>query len=167
LIRNKLLATAHGATGPTCLYSKAPSEGPTIHETVVMAIATFCEVNASFKTFALLVCPLVALSVGMIGVSLRSLTTLEAHKLNSVGSVLGVLDVLMNAVQVTVPLYRTFLFNFMMNDEDAAMTGDPTPEVWLLSSFVHWLAFAFIITCLLVSVGVDKNVTKDREKKTI
>lgn len=137
---------------------------------VVMAIATFCEVHASFNTFALLVCPLVALSVGMIGVSLRSLTTLEAHKLNSVGSVLGVLDVLQNAVQVTVPLYRTFLFNFMVDDEDAAMTGDPTPEVWLLSSFFHWVAFAFIITCLLVqlsSAGIDKNVTKDKEKKTI
>jgi len=136
----------------------------------LMAIATFCEVYASFKTFALLVCPLVALSVGMIGVSLRSLTTLEAHKLNSVGSVLGVLDILMNAVQVTVPLYRTFLFNFMMNDEDAAMPGDPTPEVWLFVSFFHWVAFAFIITCLLVqlpSVGVDKNVAKDAEKKTI
>ena len=134
-----------------------------------MAFATFCEVHASFSTFTLLVCPLVALSIGMIGVSLRSLTTLEAHKLNSVGSVLGVLDVLQNAVQVTVPLYRTFLFNFMMDDEDAAMTGDPSPEVWLMAAFLHWIAFAFIITCLLVqsaSVGNDKNVTKDREKKT-
>ena len=154
-ILKHLLSAAGGERRAACIGS------------VVMAIATFCEVYASFNTFALLVCPLVALSVGMIGVSLRSLTTLEAHKLNSVGSVLGALDVLQNAVQVTVPLYRTFLFNFMMDDEDAAMTGDPTPEVWLLSSFFHWIAFAFIITCLLVSVGVDKNATKDTEKKTI
>ena len=157
-ILKHLLSTAGGERKAACIGS------------VLMAIATFCEVYASFKTFALLVCPLVALSIGMIGVSLRSLTTLEAHKLNSVGSVLGVLDVLMNAVQVTVPLYRTFLFNFMMNDEDAAMPGDPTPEVWLFVIVFHWVAFAFIITCLLVqlpSVGVDKNVAKDAEKKTI
>ena len=135
----------------------------------VMALATFCEVYASFNTFALCVCPLVAVSVGMIGVSLRSLTTLEAHKMNSVGSVLGVLDVLQNAAQVTVPLYRTFLFNFMTDDKHAAMVGDPTPEVWLLSSFFHWAAFAIIITCLLVQLpSVENNESKeDKEKKTI
>jgi hypothetical protein len=136
---------------------------------MIMALATLCEVYASFTIFAVWVCPLVAISVEMISISLQSLTTLEAYKLHSLGSVLAALDVLQNAVSVTVPFYRTFLFNFMANDMEAAMTGDPTPEVWLLSSFFHWVAFAIIVTCLLLwqkDVETDGKAN-DTEKKIV
>ncbi len=117
---------------------------------IAVALATLCEVFASFNVFALFVCPLIAASVGMIGVSLRSLTTLEAHK-DSLGSVLAALDVLSNTLSVTVPFYRTFLFKAIADDDDdAAMIGDPTPERWLMSSFIHWAGFAAVVTCLLL-----------------
>jgi hypothetical protein len=128
-----------------------------------------CEVYASFNTFAVCVCPLIAASVGMVSVSLRSLTTLEAHK-DSLGSVLAALDVLSNAVSVTVPFYRTFLFNAIAdNDDDAAMVGDPTPERWLLSSFTHWTVFAIIVTCLLMwpSSSVRKKEVEGAKKKVV
>jgi len=126
---------------------------------IAVALATLCEVYASFNVFALFVCPLIAASVGMIGVSLRSLTTLEAHK-DSLGSVLAALDVLSNALSVTVPFYRTFLFKAIAdNDGDAAMIGDPSPERWLMSSFIHWAAFAVIVTCLLLrSLSPPKKI---------
>ena len=103
----------------------------------------------------------------MISVSLRSLTTLEAHK-DSLGSVLAALDVLSNALSVTVPFYRTFLFNVIAdNDDDADMIGDPTPERWLMSSFIHWTVFAIIITCLLLrppssAIKIKVDDTKKR-----
>eukprot|EP00985_Skeletonema_marinoi_P006536 scaffold2818_cov133-Skeletonema_marinoi.AAC.22 len=133
---------------------------------VVMALATLCEVYASFNIFALCVCPLIAASVGMISVSLRSLTTLEAHK-DSLGSVLAALDVLSNALSVTVPFYRTFLFNAIADDDDDAdMIGDPTPERWLMSSFIHWTVFAIIITCLLLRPPSSaKKIKVDDTKK--
>jgi predicted MFS family arabinose efflux permease len=141
----------------------------TVIGAVVMALATLCEVYASFNTFAVCVCPLIAASVGMVSVSLRSLTTLEAHK-DSLGSVLAALDVLSNAVSVTVPFYRTFLFNAIAdNDDDAAMVGDPTPERWLLSSFTHWTVFAIIVTCLLMwpSSSVRKKEVEGAKKKVV
>lgn len=117
---------------------------------ILVALATLCEVYASFNVFALCVCPVVAAAMAMISVSLRSLTTLEAHK-DSLGSVLAALDVLSNALSVTVPFYRTFLFKAIADDDDdAAMIGDPTPQRWLMSSFVHWVLFALIVTCLLL-----------------
>ena len=130
----------------------------------VMALATLCEVYASFNIFAFCVCPLIAISVGMISVSLRSLTTLEAHK-DSLGSVLAALDVLSNAASVTVPFYRTFLFSMLAGDDDeAAIVGDPSPERWLKSSFIHWAAFAIIVSILLRSASIheDKRKLKTR-----
>eukprot|EP00579_Thalassiosira_antarctica_P011200 CAMPEP_0201923134 /NCGR_PEP_ID=MMETSP0903-20130614/10972_1 /ASSEMBLY_ACC=CAM_ASM_000552 /TAXON_ID=420261 /ORGANISM="Thalassiosira antarctica, Strain CCMP982" /LENGTH=399 /DNA_ID=CAMNT_0048460403 /DNA_START=119 /DNA_END=1318 /DNA_ORIENTATION=- len=59
----------------------------------MLAGATLCEVNASFEVFLCLVCPVVAVSVGILGVSLRSLVTQVTPK-ESLGSVLAALDVL-------------------------------------------------------------------------
>ncbi|KAL7527470.1 hypothetical protein ACHAXR_002977 [Thalassiosira sp. AJA248-18] len=67
----------------------------------VLAGATLCEVNANFEVFLCLVCPAVAVSVGMIGVSLRSLVTQVAPQ-ESLGSVLAAMDVLQNAASVTI-----------------------------------------------------------------
>lgn len=150
-----LLSASGGETRAICIGA------------VVMALATLCEIYASFNIFAACVCPLIAASTGMISVSLRSLTTLEAHK-DSLGSVLAALDVLSNAVSITVPFYRTFLFNTIAdNDDDAAMVGDPTPERWLMSSFIHWTVFAIIVTCLLLwpsSSVVKVNVNGAKKK---
>mmetsp|Transcript_19307 Transcript_19307/g.41919 ORF Transcript_19307/g.41919 Transcript_19307/m.41919 type:complete len:478 (+) Transcript_19307:199-1632(+) len=119
---------------------------------VVLAGATLCEVTANFGVFVSIVCPLVAVAVGTIGVSLRSLVTQVTPK-ESIGSVLAALDVLQNAASVTVPFYRTLLFNIAAHygpkDADALMVGDPEPRIWLLSSFLHWSVFAIGIALLL------------------
>ena len=135
----------------------------------MLAGATLCEVNASFEVFLCLVCPVVAVSVGILGVSLRSLVTQVTPK-ESLGSVLAALDVLQNAASVTVPFYRTLLFNLAANygskDADASMFGDPDPKVWLLSSFFHWSLFAVAISFLLLpkfsSRGKDDVEKKNR-----
>mmetsp|Transcript_28511 Transcript_28511/g.60164 ORF Transcript_28511/g.60164 Transcript_28511/m.60164 type:complete len:487 (+) Transcript_28511:161-1621(+) len=118
----------------------------------MLAGATLCEVNASFEVFLCIVSPAIAVSVGILGVSLRSLVTQVTPK-ESLGSVLAALDVLQNAASVTVPFYRTLLFNlaarYGSKDEDASMVGDPDPKVWLLSSFFHWSLFAVAISFLL------------------
>ena len=69
-----------------------------------------------------------------------------------------------------MPFYRTFLFKAIADDDDdAAMIGDPTPERWLMSSFIHWTAFALIISCLhlrpLSSSKVKIKDEKDNRKK--
>ena len=133
----------------------------------VLAGATLCEVHANFHVFLGLVCPAVAVSVGMIGVSLRSLVTQVAPK-ESLGSVLAALDVLQNAASVTVPFYRTILFQvaayYGQKDEESSMIGDPDPKVWLLSSFLHWAAFAVAISFLLSPV-ISRRGKKDIETK--
>ncbi|KAL7549361.1 hypothetical protein ACHAWF_012632 [Thalassiosira exigua] len=138
------------------LLSAAGGEGrAAIIGCFMLSFATLCEVNANFEVFLGVVCPAVALSVGIIGVSLRSLVTQVTPK-DSLGSVLAALDVLQNAASVTVPFYRTLLFKtaayYGPKDEDAAMFGDPDPKVWLMSSFIHWAMFAMAITFLLLPV---------------
>ena len=134
---------------------------------VVLAGATLTEVKANFTVFVSVVCPLVAVSVGIIGVSLRSLLTQVTPK-DSIGSVLASLDVLQNACSITVPFYRTLLFNTMAGyseDENADMIGDPQPQMWLISSFLHWSVFAIIIMFLLSrqsGKGADIDNKKNR-----
>ncbi|KAL7522789.1 hypothetical protein ACHAWX_007518 [Stephanocyclus meneghinianus] len=134
-----------------------------------MSVATFCEVHATFPIFACLICPIVATSVEMISVSLRSLLTQVTPK-ESLGSVLAAMDVLQNAASVTVPFYRTLLFRFLVTtvsgkeDEDASMMGDPDPRVWLLSSFVHWAGFATLVSWLLFS-RKNADINQIKEKK--
>jgi len=119
-----------------------------------VALATSIEVFANFTVFACIVCPLVAASLGVLGLSLRSLVTQTAPK-ESLGSVLAALDVLQNAASVTVPFYRTFLFHLLRKmgevDANATMAGDPEPRLWLLSSFLHWAVFASVLGFLLLA----------------
>ncbi|EED90835.1 predicted protein [Thalassiosira pseudonana CCMP1335] len=119
-----------------------------------LAAATLCEIHASFQLFTILVCPIVAVSIAMISVSLRSLLTQVTPK-ESLGSVLAALDVLQNAASVTVPFYRTFLFELVTRvgseeDVNADMKGDPSPKLWLFSSFIHWVGFTVVLCWLLV-----------------
>eukprot|EP00565_Helicotheca_tamesis_P008134 CAMPEP_0185733386 /NCGR_PEP_ID=MMETSP1171-20130828/19337_1 /TAXON_ID=374046 /ORGANISM="Helicotheca tamensis, Strain CCMP826" /LENGTH=152 /DNA_ID=CAMNT_0028403111 /DNA_START=96 /DNA_END=551 /DNA_ORIENTATION=+ len=97
-----------------------------------LSIATFSEIWSSLPVFIGILCPIISISVAVLGLSLRSLLTQVAPK-DSLGSVLAALDVLQNAAAVTVPFYRTFLFAAMgtiSNDEDADMRGDPCPYMW-------------------------------------
>ena len=131
-----------------------------------LALATFSETYATFTIFIGIICPLVAISVQMISVSLRSILTQVTPK-ESLGSVLAALDVLQNAASVTVPFYRTFLFQLLAyisekEDEKASMVGDPDPRVWLLTSSVHWMGLAFVVTLLLSPKRTD---VKEKETK--
>lgn len=133
----------------------------------VLSLATFCEVHATFSMFVGLVCPLVAISVEMISVSLRSLLTQVAPK-ESLSSVLAALDVLQNAASVSVPFYRTVLFRILNNvgqeDESASMVGDPDPRIWLLSSTLHWVGFAVVVWLLLSNRAAKRSVSTDNKK---
>lgn len=149
-----LLSKAKGERNAACIAA------------IILAAATLVEVHANFNVFIAIVCPLVAVSVGTIGLSLRSLVTQVTPK-ESIGSVLAALDVLQNAASVTVPFYRTLLFNLIAvlgsKDDNADMVGDPEPRVWLFSSFLHWSIFSVVIICLLLPTfsrgdeGTDKK----------
>ena len=132
-----------------------------------VAVATLIEIFANFSVFACVVCPLVAASLGMLGLSLRSLVTQTAPK-DSLGSVLAALDVLQNAASVTVPFYRTFLFSVVKRmgevDANAAMAGDPEPRLWLASSFMHWAVFASILGFLLLAPSLN-STTREQKRE--
>ena len=133
----------------------------------VLSWATLVEVHATFSLFVCLVSPVVAISVQMISISLRSLLTQVTPK-ESLGSVLAALDVLQNAASVTVPFYRAVIFQLLTRlkqDNDASMMGDPDPRVWLLSSCVHWGGFAGVVTLLLSRVQLTGRADSARNKK--
>mmetsp|Transcript_6328 Transcript_6328/g.13229 ORF Transcript_6328/g.13229 Transcript_6328/m.13229 type:complete len:484 (+) Transcript_6328:179-1630(+) len=135
----------------------------------IFAAATLVEVWASFTVFACFVCPLVAMSLGILGLSLRSLVTQVSPK-ESLSSVLAALDVLQNVASVTVPFYRTILFTVAARigneDKNASMRGDPDPRLWLLSSFVHWTAFAAALGCLLIlPTALRRRAKQNKQEK--
>jgi hypothetical protein len=76
---------------------------------------------------------------------------------HSIFSVLAALDVLQNAVSVSVPFYRATLFSLMPKDtgSQVVMQGDPDPVAWILSSSVHWVVAAGVMTYLLFSSNED------------
>jgi hypothetical protein len=134
--------------------------------------------NSSFYLFLIIICPIVAISNSILRLSLRSLVTLVAPK-SSIGSVLAALDVLNNAASVSVPFYRTFLFQILApvdessmssssSSSTASMIGDPNPKMWLQSSVIHWT-----ITTLVLCVLLLKNNRHDKvhgtsfEKKNV
>jgi len=120
-----------------------------------IAIATALELRSSLHFFLLVVCPIVAVANSILRLSLRSLVTQTAPK-ESLGSILAALDVMQNAFSVSVPFYRTFLFNRLAyadenEDSEAAMKGDPNPQMWLKSSLLHWLIATAIMVRLLLN----------------
>lgn len=120
----------------------------------ILALAVACEVRQSLSVFLFLICPIIALCLSMIVLSLQTLVTHVAPS-SSIFSVLAALDVLQNAVSVSVPFYRTLLFRTLAPDDRAAMEGDPDPKSWVLVSSVHWAVAAFAMAYLLLSPAVS------------
>ncbi len=138
-----------------------------------MAFATLLELSASFILFITIICPVVAVANATLRLSLRSLVTLVAPK-QSLGSVLAALDILQNLAAVSVPLYRTILFQILakmengksrigMKDDSISMIGDPNPKMWLKSSLIHWILASLIMSALLLKQS--RNATGQKIKK--
>lgn len=132
----------------------------------LLVVLTLAELWASFSIFVAVICPVLSVSVALLGLSLRSLVTQVAPH-ESLGSVLAALDVLQSCAAVTVPFYRTLIFAAMgrlSNDEEAAMRGDPNPYVWLVSSALHWIAAVVALTFLLRKPCADTAKGGKKEK---
>eukprot|EP00934_Nitzschia_sp_Nitz4_P002325 Nitzschia sp. Nitz4//scaffold56_size114212//62146//63582//NITZ4_003952-RA/size114212-processed-gene-0.39-mRNA-1//1//CDS//3329554712//2325//frame0 len=118
---------------------------------ILLAIATFWEMQRSVPIFVLALSPAISVSVTILKVSLRSLLTRVAPQ-ESLFSVFAVLDVLQNASAVTVPFYRTFLFRLLQSDSQettTAMEGDPDPVSWAFASGIHWVLATLAVLVLL------------------
>jgi predicted MFS family arabinose efflux permease len=116
---------------------------------VVLALATFCEMQQSISLFILVLSPAIAISMTMTHVSLQSLLTRESPD-QSIFSIFAALDVLQNASAVTVPFYRTFLFRIMEgSSRKSTMEGDPDPLAWVLSSGIHWVMACGVMSYFL------------------
>ena len=66
--------------------------------------------KTDLRLFLGLVCPVTSLAYSIMFTSLQTLVTTTVHPAESIFSVLAAMDVLQNAVSVTVPFYRTMLF---------------------------------------------------------
>ena len=112
-----------------------------------MAMASFVTVKVDFLQYLVLLCPLNAIGIAMLGITLKSVVSKVAPK-QALGSVFATIDVLQNAAQVTVPFYRTMLFS-LTQPSNSQQIGDPDPTQWLVSSGIHWLvatlAFSFLL----------------------
>ena len=138
----------------------------TVFAAILLAAATFLELQRSLSLFLGLLCPAISLSMALLNLSLRSLVTHVAPK-ESMGSVLAALDVLQNGTAVTVPFYRTMLFCLLgANNESAAMKGDPNPMKWVASSGFHWLVAALVMGYLLLSSDRQEDEQERPKKKT-
>jgi hypothetical protein len=141
-----------------------------IFSAFLLAPASLLEIRQSFSFYLTVLCPAISLSVDLMGLSLRSLVTRVAPE-DSIASVLAALDVLQNAVSVTVPFYRTLLFAYLASagtDDVASMKGDPPPVPWIISSSIHWvlagLAFSYLVlTRDGTTIGFIKNRCEKKE----
>ena len=98
-----------------------------------IAIATALELRSSLHFFLLVVCPIVAVANSILRLSLRSLVTQTAPK-ESLGS-----------------LFNRLAYADENEDSEAAMKGDPNPQMWLKSSLLHWLIATAIMVRLLLN----------------
>lgn len=118
----------------------------------IIAIGTVWEMQRSLVIFLVVLSPAFSLSTTMMNVSLRTLLTTVAPK-ESIFSVFAALDVLQNASAVTVPFYRTTLFQLLgggSGNHQASMEGDPDPVAWVFSGGLHWGLAAFLMSGLLL-----------------
>jgi hypothetical protein len=132
----------------------------------LLAAATFLESKGNFNLFLSLLSPSIALSTTMMSVSLRSLLTQMAPE-NAIFSIFAALDVLQNASAVTVPFYRTFLFQYLgkltgntSHEDVIGMQGDPEPVAWVIASGIHWTLAAVAMAALLLPRR-DESVKKE------
>jgi hypothetical protein len=131
--------------------------------TALLSLAVLLECLRSLTLFLVVLCPLISLCFAMTNLSLQTLLTQVAPS-HSIFSVLAALDVLQNAVSVSVPFYRTLLFKWLAPAGSAAMKGDPDPVSWIYSAFVHWLLAAVATSYLLLSSS-DNVWTEEHSRK--
>jgi hypothetical protein len=123
--------------------------GATLYCVAIMAGAVWLESLRSLALFLVVLCPVISLSFCISDLSLQTLVTHVAPP-SSMFSVLAALDVLQNAVSVSVPFYRTWLFSLLQGDRAAgAMSGDPDPVAWVRASSVHWWLAAAVLSVVL------------------
>ena len=116
--------------------------------------------------FITVILPIIALSTTLGMVSLRSLLTRVAPE-DSLFSVFAAWDVLQNVSAVTVPFYRTALFQLLGgNESGAAMAGDPEPVSWAFASGVHWVVAAAILPFLLRPFRNEHPLHETRSSRT-
>jgi len=126
---------------------------------VLLAGSTFFEAQQNFVIFLCAICPSIALSTTMMGVSLRSLLTQLAPG-DAIFSVFAAIDVLQNATAVTVPFYRAFLFRLLSSSshreeadytgaDQVTMEGDPDPVTWVVCAGFHWVIASLAMLYLL------------------
>mmetsp|Transcript_13912 Transcript_13912/g.18185 ORF Transcript_13912/g.18185 Transcript_13912/m.18185 type:complete len:465 (+) Transcript_13912:186-1580(+) len=143
--------------------------------TIILSMTTFVETQASIPLFVAFIAPLVAISMPLVDLSLKTLVTKVAPKA-TIGSALAVLNVLENLAAVTVPFYRVVLFQILswishcipqnydlanllshLSECTPKMSGDPEPVLWILSAGIHWLVLALVFLLLL---GPETRKTK-------
>jgi hypothetical protein len=110
----------------------------------------------------------------MVNLGLQTLVTHVAPS-GSIFSVLAALDVLQNAVSVSVPFYRTLLFRLLSPSSEEnldepkqrAMVGDPDPILWVKASSIHWFLVGGIMSFLLLfsfdGQRIDETQTNKRK----
>lgn len=132
---------------------------------LLMALVTFAETQVTFAQYLYLICPLMMLSTAILGVSIKSIVSKVAPK-ESLSSVFATIDVLQNVAMVTVPFYRTLLFQ--LTRDVLSEDGDPNPHQWLFASGVHWaVATAAFSYLLLQDNPCAKSLsTESSDKKT-
>jgi Major Facilitator Superfamily len=120
--------------------------------TVVAAMAMAMETRQSLPLFLLMISPILSVSFAMTDLSIQTLLTTVAPS-NAVFSVFAALDVLQNAVSVSVPFYRAILFRWLTPDsaETAIREGDPDPIQWIWTSSLHWCIAAGCVSFLLLT----------------
>ena len=136
---------------------------------LLIAIATFCEMQQSFPIFLLALIPAISLSTTMLKISLRALLTTVAPG-DSIFSIFAALDVLQNVTLVTVPFYRTTLFQLLgggTGKRKASMEGDPDPVAWVFSGGLHWGVAAAAMSVLLLSNGRGSIGDKRKASKRL
>jgi hypothetical protein len=133
----------------------------------ILAVAVFLEGQRSLSLFLIILCPILSLSFAIINLSLQTLVT-HVTPAHSVFSVLAALDVLQNIVSVSVPFYRTLLFQWLLpvNASHASiMQGDPDPVAWVRASALHWLLAALAMAGLLLPIHTNQYAGSSNDAK--
>ena len=123
--------------------------------------------KTDLRLFLGLVCPVTSLAYSIMFTSLQTLVTTTVHPAESIFSVLAAMDVLQNAVSVTVPFYRTMLFtrltvvtasssnnNILNNLHDAAISVSTTTTTMSLAAGTTTMEGdpdpgAWLVTCTI------------------
>ena len=135
-----------------------------VYSSLTLGILSFMETQANLHSYTLVIIPIMTLANIVLHTSLRSLLISSTSSITtSVHSILATLDVFQNAASVTVPFYRTFLFQMLNstndhdNHTDTSLLGDPHPQSWLVTSGFHWILGSFIFSTLLLSSSTKKT----------